>query len=316
MLNHLVGEEYKMGILLTGSDGFIGSNLKLFFLKKNYKVFSPSLDQLDLRDSSAVENFFKKHNITCIVHSATVLHVNKSYDEKVCEDNLKMFFNLIRYKKDGCKFINLGSGSEYSRDHWVPKMTEDYFEKHIPQDSHSLSKYIASKYIKDSRRDDLYHLRIFGIFGPREDYRYKFISNAITKKILGLPITINKNVFYDYLYIKDFCNIVDFFIKNDTHEKIFNTTPSESIDLISIVRIVDNVLASESKLIILKPDLGREYSGDNKKLLSTIGNYFKFTEFKDAISELTEFYLGIKNEIDTRSLMEDSFLEYAKKINP
>jgi UDP-glucose 4-epimerase len=304
-----------MNILLTGVEGFIGSNIKIYLHKKGYKIISPSLSELDFRDSLAVEKLFRNIEINCIIHSATVLQKNKLYIDTVCEDNLKMFFNLIKYKNDSCKLINLGSGSEYSRDHWIPKMDEDYFESFIPQDSHSLSKFITSKYIKDSKREDLYHLRIFGIFGPNEDYRYKFISNTIAKKNFKLPIIINKNVIYDYLYIDDFCRIIDFFIGNNTHEKIFNTTPTESSDLLNIVKIVDETFGSKSKINILKKGYGKEYTGNNLKLLSHMPN-FKFTPLSESIRLLSDYYQTKKNIIDVKSLMVDNFLDYAKKINP
>jgi len=304
-----------MNILLTGVEGFIGSNIKIYLHKKGYKIISPSLSELDFRDSLAVEKLFRNIEINCIIHSATVLQKNKLYIDTVCEDNLKMFFNLIKYKNDSCKLINLGSGSEYNRDHWIPKMDEDYFESFIPQDSHSLSKFITSKYIKDSKREDLYHLRIFGIFGPNEDYRYKFISNTIAKKNFKLPIIINKNVIYDYLYIDDFCRIIDFFIGNNTHEKIFNTTPTESSDLLNIVKIVDETFGSKSKINILKKGYGKEYTGNNLKLLSHMPN-FKFTPLSESIRLLSDYYQTKKNIIDVKSLMVDNFLDYAKKINP
>ena len=56
-------------------------------------------------------------------------------------------------------------------------MRENYFGSFIPNDPHSFSKYIQSKYIEKNNNDHLYHLRLFGIFGKYEDYRYKFIEN-------------------------------------------------------------------------------------------------------------------------------------------
>ena len=77
-----------------------------------------------------------------------------------------MFLNLCKFKSKESKLINLGSGSEYSRDHWVSNMNESYFDNHIPHASHSFSKYIMSKYIAASNDETLLHLRIIGILGP------------------------------------------------------------------------------------------------------------------------------------------------------
>lgn len=304
-----------MNILITGGEGFIGRNLINYFKDTKNKIISPTYQNLDLRDTESVEDLFKKNSIDCIIHSAAVSPVNKSYNPSTCEDNLKIFFNLIKFKKYEAKMINLGSGSEYSREHWMHKMDEKYFGNFVPQDSFSFSKYLISKYITDSKRKDLYHLRIFGIFGKYEDYKYKFISNTIAKKIFDIPITINRNVIYDYIFVEDFCRIVDFFICNETENKVFNVTPTDSIDLISIIKIIDNLIGKKSTIKILKDGYGKEYTGENKLLLKSIP-FFKFSNINDAIKILFQFYIEIKNTLDVDSLIEDNFLIYAKKINP
>jgi UDP-glucose 4-epimerase len=304
-----------MNILITGGEGFVGRNLINYFKDTKNKIISPTYQNLDLRDTESVKDLFKKNSIDCIIHSAAVSPVNKSYSPSTCEDNLKIFFNLIKFKKYEAKMINLGSGSEYSREHWVHKMDEKYFGNFVPQDSFSFSKYLISKYIIDSKRKDLYHLRIFGIFGKYEDYKYKFISNTIAKKIFDIPITINRNVIYDYIFVEDFCRIVDFFIYNETENKVFNVTPTDSIDLISIIKIIDNLIGKKSTIKILKDGYGKEYTGENKLLLKSIP-FFKFSNINDAIKILFQFYIEIKNTLDVDSLIEDNFLIYAKKINP
>lgn len=304
-----------MNILITGGEGFIGRNLINHLKTTAHQIISPTRQNLDLCDAKSVENLFKKNSIDCIIHCATVLQVNKSYISNVCEENLKMFFNLIKFKKSDAKLINLGSGSEFSREHWVHKMDEKYFGNFIPQDSHSFSKYLIAKYITDSKRKDLYHLRIFGIFGKYEDYKYKFISNVIAKKIFNMTIVINRNAIYDYIFVEDFCRIIDFFIHNETENKVFNVTPSDSIDLISIVKIVDNLGGGQSIIKILKDGFATEYTGDNKLLLKVMP-FLKFTNINESIKLLFQHYIDIKNTLDVNSLIKDDFLNYAKKINP
>ena len=232
-----------MKIFITGAEGFVGKNLRLYFVKKGYKVIYPTLNEIDLTNSNQVKKFFLKNiNIDVIINCATTLQIDKNYDDKVVEYNLKIFFNLLNFKKKSTKLINLGSGSEYSRNNWSSKMRESYFGTFVPDDSHSFSKFIQSKYIQDSKDNNLYHLRLFGIFGKYEDYKYKFISNTIAKAIYSEKITINQNCVYDYLYVEDFAKITELFIRKKPRQKIYNITPTQSIDLISIAKIVLNVL--------------------------------------------------------------------------
>lgn len=304
-----------MKILITGSEGFIGKNLKKYLKKKGYKLVTPTFRELDLRKSSAVKKFFTKFNdIDCIVNCATTQQINKTYDDKVNEYNLRIFFNLINFKKKSTKLINLGSGSEYSRDSWIKKMKESYFGLFIPNDSHSFSKYIQSNYIKNSKDNNLYHLRLFGIFGKYEDYNYKFISNTIAKAIHSIPIVINQNCIYDYLYVDDFAEILELFIKKNPSQKIFNVTPTQSIDLVSIIKIILNIMKIDLKIEILKDGYGKECTGDNSALLKTFPR-ITFTPYDKSISLLISHIKKNKSLISLKSLNDDKFLNYAKKIN-
>ena len=71
---------------------------------------------------------------------------------------------------------------------------------------YGFSKYLISQYIEKS--DNCVCLRLFGVFGKYEDYEYKFISNAIVKNLLQMPIRIRQNVYFDWLYINDLMKIV------------------------------------------------------------------------------------------------------------
>jgi GDP-L-fucose synthase len=303
-----------MKLFITGGTGFIGRNLKEYFSREpKYKIFSPDEKELDLRNSENVNSFLKKNNIDIIIHSATTLRNETSYPSEVCENNLKMFFNLVRGKNSHTKIINLGSGSEYSRSHWHAKMTEEFFDEHVPEDPHSYSKYVISKYIESAKELNALTLRIFGIFGKYEDYRYKFISNAVAKNISNIPITINQNVLYDYIYIDDFCRIIEKIILKDNNYKSYNITPYKSNDLIEIANSVNNCSNKKSNIIILNSGLGITYSGDNSRLINDFG-FFDFTSISDAISQLYKYYLLQGDIISKEDLKKDLYLDYAKNL--
>jgi UDP-glucose 4-epimerase len=303
-------------ILITGSTGFIGRNLVEYFQKiENYNLFTPTEYELDLVDSEKVKKFLGSTNIHIIIHSATVLQKNKAYASTVCEENLRMFFNLYMHKKPSTRFVNIGSGSEYSRAHWIPQMNEEYFDKNIPSDGHSFSKYLISKYIITSNDKNLIGLRLFGIFGKYEDYKYKFISNCIVKNLLGLPIIINQNVIYDYLYINDLGKILYEILQDTFSEKILNVTPTNSFNLIEINDEVQSILKIKRKYEVLKPGYGSEYTGNNALLMKKLNN-FKFTDLTVSLIDLIEYYKNEIHMITKNEMMDDKFLEYAKKINP
>jgi UDP-glucose 4-epimerase len=302
-----------MNILITGAQGFVGKNLKEYFKKNKDQILSPLEKDLNLTDPVSVKNYFNNNNIEYIIHSASTEPRNKQYPKDVCEKNLKMFFNILKYKSKDSNMINLGSGSEYSRAYWIPQMKEEYFDQHIPEDGHSYAKYIISKTIELSN-NKITNLRIFGIFGKYEDYTNKFISNCIVKNLCGLPIKINQNVIYDYIYIKDFCRIVEYLINNKTTNSTMNVTPTDSIDLVSINSYIQSILSINSSIEIMNEGYGKEYTGSNSTLLRNLGN-FDFTPIKKSIEELINYYKENMSLINHDALIEDKFFEYAKSIN-
>ena len=73
--------------------------------------------------------------------------------------------------------IYFGSGAEFSRKNWIPKMEENYYDKFVPTDQYGFSKYVMNKITEKS--DNIYNLRIFGLFGKYDDWRYRFIPNGM-----------------------------------------------------------------------------------------------------------------------------------------
>jgi len=303
-----------MSILVTGAEGFVGRNLVELFSAEQYPVLSPTKDELDLTDFDRVGDYLKNNRIETIIHCATTLREGTTYPPDTCQNNLRMFFNLQQHMTPATKLINLGSGSEYDRKFWHKKMREEFFGRHVPQDEHSYAKYLISKYIHDTDNENLICLRLFGIFGKYEDYRYKFISNAIVKNLLKMPIVINQNVIYDYICTRDFYSIVKYFINNHTKEKIFNITPVESIDLLTIAAIINKISDYKSDIRILNNGIGVEYSGDNKKLISELGD-FCFTPYEASIADLYEYYRQRVNTLDVEAVKKDEYLGYARKLH-
>ena len=54
-------------ILLTGSGGFIGKNLKEY-LSDKYNLFCPRSYELDLRDFKSVKDYFDNNDIDFVIH--------------------------------------------------------------------------------------------------------------------------------------------------------------------------------------------------------------------------------------------------------
>jgi GDP-L-fucose synthase len=291
-----------MKILITGGRGFIGRNLTEHLLTE-HEVHAPAHKELDLLDEDAVRSFLREERFETIIHSAVKPgHRNAKDPENQFFHNTRMFYNLARNDQYYDKLLFMGSGLVYDQRHYLPKMKEEYFDAHMPADEGGFSKYIISRYI--SGKENMTDLRVFGIFGKYEDYAIRFISNAICKTLLDLPITIKKNRRFDYIYIDDYMPIIDHFIKKKTKERAYNITPDKPIELKTLAEKVLEISGKNLPIKIGQDGMGPEYSGDNTRLRKEIPN-LKFTPMDESIGKLYGWYSQNRRDINKEFLMVD-----------
>lgn len=291
-----------MKILITGGDGFIARNL-FEQLEGLYTIVSLNSSELNLLDSAMVFDCIRKDCFDVIIHTATYDAAPKHSIKdptRVMEYNLRMFSNIARCKDYFGKMIYYGSGAEFGRGNWIPKMAEDYFDKYVPTDQYGFSKYLMNKYVQLS--DNIYNLRLFGVFGKYDDWLTRFIPNACCRVIFGLPITISQNRSFDFLYIDDLVNITKWFIENRPLEKTYNVCTGKVFDLLTLAKKILAISGKDISIIIEDNSLGIEYSGDNTKLISEIGKY-DFMDVDTSIKELYNWYLANRSSIDKNKFL-------------
>ncbi|MEK7131462.1 MAG: NAD-dependent epimerase/dehydratase family protein [Patescibacteria group bacterium] len=292
----------KLKIFLTGGGGFIGRNI-LEMLGDKHDFLSPGRSDLDLTNADSVFDYLKNNNVDVVIHAANVGgNRNPKWTgvDWVSEKNLQMFFNLVRCKDFYKRMIVLGSGAEYDKRRDVTKVKEDDFDNSMPVDQYGFAKYIMSKYAQNV--DFITHLRLFAVYGKYEDYKIRFISEAICDVLLGKPIIINQNVYFDYLYINDFVKILDNFIVNKPKQTFYNVGRGETIDLISIAKKILVLTGKNVPVIIKNAGLNKEYSGNIDRLKSEAKN-LSFTDFDKSLTELIVYYQSIASELNNGALI-------------
>lgn len=291
-----------MKILITGKAGFIARNISEQ-LGREYVIVSCNSKELNLLDSEKVLDFIKTSKFDIIIHTATYDAAPKHSTKdtaKVLENNLKMFFNITRCKDYFGKMLYFGSGAEFGREHWMPKMKEDCFDRYVPQDQYGFSKYIMTKYAKAS--PNIYNLRLFGVFGKYEDWRVRFISNACCRVVFDLPIIVKQNVIFDYLYIDDLVKITKWFIDNRPKQESYNVTSGRALDHFSLAKKILKISSKKLEIVVQENKPNIEYSADNSKLMKELGGY-NFKDIDEALRELYDWYVANKNTIDRDKLL-------------
>jgi UDP-glucose 4-epimerase len=290
-------------ILITGGSGFVGRNL-VEQLRDDYDVTAPSSRELDLLDEGSVRGYLSAGRFDVVVHTATWNATRNSSKDTalVLPNNLRMYYNVARCSDAFGKMLYFGSGAEFDRRSYRPLMREEYFDATVPADDYGFSKYVMATHAEGSR--NIYNLRLFGVFGPHEDWEIRFISNACCKALWELPITLRQNVRFDYLFVDDLARLTRWFIDHTPRHHTYNVCTGEAVDLVTLAEIVREISGRQLPIVAANPGMGREYSGDNRRLLAEIGD-FRFTPHADAIRSLYQWYAARRELIDPRLLLTD-----------
>lgn len=291
-----------MRILLTGATGFIGRNL-VECLSANHQVAAPARSELDLLDSVAVRGYLERRRFDVIVHAATE-RSNRALGAAadLLERNCRMFFNLARNRHAFGRMLFLSSGAVYDRACVPPAVTEEQFDARVPSDEYGFSKYLCAKSIRTE--EEIYELRLFGVFGPYEDWRVRFISNACCRAVWDLPVLIRQNVLFDYLDVADLGRVLEHFLAGSFRYRHYNVTTGSPVDLRTLAGEVIEVACKPLKMVVQQEGLASEYSGSNRRLMEEIPT-FQFRRRKESIMRLYDWYAARKAAIDPGLLCFD-----------
>jgi len=274
-----------MRLLLTGSNGFIGRHLREAW-ENRFNLSAPGRQELDLLDTQAVESYLRAGQFDVVVHAANCNNVRRQADSyQQLDGNIRMFSNLHRCSGLYGKLYYFGSGAEYDMRYYIPRMREDYFDRHIPADPYGFSKYLMSKLAGGN----IYDLRLFGVFGKYEEWRRRFISNMLYQNLSGGPMRMNQNAYFDYLYICDLIPILEWFLTHEPKHHHYNVCSGTRVDLLSLARLVIEATKISSEIQVAQKGWKPEYTGDNRRLCEEMGE-LRLTPMPAAIQEMAEYY--------------------------
>jgi len=252
-----------MNILVTGSDGFIGSNvIRLLSSDSNLKLFPGNRKSVNLYSQKSVESFIDKNEITDIVHCA-IEGGHKNDKVEMFYNNLLMFENLKRQSHKIRTFINIASGAEYDRRHSLYDVSTYDLGNSIPEDYYGLSKYLISMRVREMIGG--VNLRVFGCFG-RGERPDRMISSSLKNYINGKPIVIHQDRFMDFFYIDDLVYVINKFLYRDDSEysyseKDLNMSYDIKFKLSEVARIINNLDDKKVPIVIQDATAGNDYCG-------------------------------------------------------
>lgn len=142
-----------MKIFLTGGRGMVGSNLLEHQEAKNYKIYAPTSEELDLLDYSLILKTMEEFNPDIVIHAAGRvggIQANIKDPASFLTDNINMGLNLVG-AADALgikKLLNLGSSCMYSRkiENPIPEDSILKGELEPTNEGYALAKIVIARY--------------------------------------------------------------------------------------------------------------------------------------------------------------------------
>ena len=302
-----------MKILLTGSSGFLGQNLKPI-LEENYDVVGVN-SGWDLRSSTKAQYVVEKHNPDVIVHAAGSvggIGANKENPGKFMYDNLAMGMNIIeaarRYRTP--KLILLGTVCSYPKHTPVPFKEEELWNGY-PEETNA-PYGIAKKALM--RLVEAYHeqygmnavnLIPVNMYGPHDHFNLTSshvipalilkVYNAIKSGDKTIELWGSGQASREFLFAPDCAEAIKLAIKKDVSPEPINIGTGKEIKICDLITEIVDQMGYEGEMIYdsSKPDGQPRRCLDTSRAKERLGFEAK-TNFKEGLSKTIEWFLASK----------------------
>ena len=299
-----------MKVLITGMEGFIGSNLARYLEKKNYDVFGidngflgknsnlpPSLQDNVLHvDISQMDElyYFKSKKFDYIINLAAHSSAPMFFDDdfESFNTNTQGFRNILELaRKMKAKVIFASTSSLYSR---LNTFTEDAAV--MPASYYEYSKFCneidASLYFHECGVPSI-GLRFFSVYGPNERSKGKF-ANLVSQFMWDLqegnqPIVYGKGeATRDFTYVDDVSRVIELLMCKSWSHTILNVGTGVSYSINQMIQILNEELGTDiSPKYVQNPIKAyvQDTKADTTKLKWYLG-YVPDTTLRDGIRKL------------------------------
>jgi nucleoside-diphosphate-sugar epimerase len=276
-----------MKIVITGANGFIGSNLIKCLLQKEHEIFAISRKNYNIKYLNVIFKQIENENIEILSRDIVqfnpdvVIHCAwdggnsfSNVNDTVQFNNIIWSYKLLEIitKLKNPHFICIGSASEYGDTKNV-NIDENYSEN--PINLYGISKFsfkVLSEHFCKINNIPWSWIRPFYTYGPN-DVSTRLIPKIINKCFSQLDIELNScESVVDYLYIEDFVKGIESII-NLRLEGIYNICSGNKYKIKDVIQQIKYLTNSNSN-ITFNEKLNRQQfpthiCGDNKKLLNT-----------------------------------------------
>ena len=252
----------KKNILLIGSSGYLGKNLKKA-LKKNYNLITPNKKKFDITNTNKIKKYLKD-KIDFIINLSGQMSTNKKLMKNVIVNGNKNIIKFCKNKKIIVYYLSTSLIYGFSK----KNIEENSLKK--PINDYAKFKLIAEKEYQKSKINYII-VRLCNIYNGKNNGIIKILTKSIKKnQIIHLT---NNNVYRNYIHIDDAINIICKMIKKHLKHKEYNLG-FENIKLIELINHVEKKL--KIKINYLNKNLKLKKIPSQKISLRRLFNEIKY----------------------------------------
>ena len=267
----------KQKILITGSTGFVGSNILNLLLKKNVYIYdvlrNKNKENKKIRDLKKNKNyspiFYKKFNdlerelkkikIDIVINCATYYTGKNDIKniENLVQTNIIFCSVILESLKNKIKkFINFGSIMEYS-----------HGNQFSPKNFYAITKYTFQKieefYKLNYKNIKFYDLKLYETYGDN-DVRKKIIPTIIKSYSKNKSVKIvSKNLIMNFVHIESLVKVIYMIIFNKIKEGEYCLKNNKFIKIQKLINTLNKKLKKKIKVKYLS---SKNISNSTKQL--------------------------------------------------
>ena len=252
----------KQKILITGSTGFVGSNILNLLLKKNVYIYdvlrNKNKENKKIRDLKKNKNyspiFYKKFNdlerelkkikIDIVINCATYYTGKNDIKniENLVQTNIIFCSVILESLKNKIKkFINFGSMMEYS-----------HGNQFSPKNFYAITKYTFQKieefYKLNYKNIKFYDLKLYETYGDN-DVRKKIIPTIIKSYSKNKSVKIvSKNLIMNFVHIESLVKVIYMIIFNKIKEGEYCLKNNKFIKIQKLIKTLNKKLKKKIKV--------------------------------------------------------------------
>ena len=305
-----------MKIVVTGGAGFIGSEMvrqlsqsedQLVVIDSltyagNLDSISPVLDKvgfekIDIRDNSAIKDYFANSSVDCVVNFAAETHVDNSIasPEIFLETNILGTFNLLEAaRKYKFRFLQVSTDEVYGSIREGEFKESDKLDPSSPYSASKASAELLLQAYVTTYSVEALGVRCSNNYGYYQN-REKLIPAFIDRMIRGEKLPVygtGKNV-REWIHVSDSVAGIIKVLNAGKVGEFYNISSQDFQENIEVTRkIIEFFNGDESCIEYVEDRLGHDfrYAIDSSKIRAELG-WVPLIRFEEGLAETIQWYL-------------------------